>query len=174
MIYTLERSFAFKLPVLVLLLAAVCAGVAAQKKSGPGAAAAAAPAGDPKTLDEPVFREYKGVQLGMSADEARKKLGSPSEKGDTQDFYVFSDKESAQVFYDEARKVSAVAVTFMGEASGAPTAKAVLGTEIEAKADGSMYKMVRYPKAGFWVSYSLIVGDAPMVAVTMQKMSRQN
>src|SRR4051794_8141018 len=31
--------------------------------------------------DEPVFREYRGVQIGMTAEEARKKLGTPKTKG---------------------------------------------------------------------------------------------
>src|SRR3712207_96444 len=56
--------------------------------------------------DEPPFKEYKGVRLGMSADEVRKKLGSPQDKSEQQDFYSFSDKEGAQVFYDAERKVS--------------------------------------------------------------------
>ena len=121
--------------------------------------------------DEPPFHAYKGVRIGMSAAEARQKLGSAQEKSDAQDFYVFSEKESAQVFYDGARKVSAIAITFLGEESGAPTAKAVLGMEVEAKPDGSVYKLERYPKAGYWVSYSRTGGDTNLVAVTMQKIN---
>ena len=103
--------------------------------------APAAFAQDEETKD-PVFREFKGVRIGMSADECRAKLGAPTDKGDAQDFYAVSEK---------------------------PTPKSVFGADIEAKADGSLYKMVRYPKAGYWLSYSRTPGDSPMVIITMQK-----
>ena len=118
----------------------------------------------------PAFQEYKGVRIGMSADEARQKLGSPTDKGDTQDFYLVSEKESVQVMYDAARKVSALALIYMDAGANVPTAKAVMGADITPKPDGSLYKMVRYPKAGYWVSYSRTAGDAPIVSVTMQKI----
>src|SRR5262245_8184624 len=53
---------------------------------------------------EPAFKEYRGAQIGMSADEVRKKLGSPADKGDEQDFYVFNEKETAQILYDKTTK----------------------------------------------------------------------
>ena len=118
---------------------------------------------------EPTYRDYKGVSIGMAAEEVRRKLGAPQDKSDAQDFFVFSEKETAQVVYDSAKKVSAVAVIYMNAGDSAPTCKAVLGTDLEAKADGSMYKLVRYPKAGYWVSYSRTAGDTPLVTVTMQK-----
>ena len=34
----------------------------------------------------------------------------------------------------------------------------------------SKHKLVRYPKAGCWVSYSRTAGDTPIVTVTIQKM----
>ena len=119
----------------------------------------------------PAFQEYKGVRIGMTADEARKKLGSPTDKGDAQDFYLVSEKESVQVMYDAAHKVSALALIYMNAGANAPTARAVLGSDLEAKPDGSLYKLVRYPKAGYWVSYSRTAGDAPIVSVTMQKLN---
>lgn len=132
--------------------------------------AAPAAKADPED-DAPAFQEFKGVRIGMTADESRKKLGSPTDKGDTQDFYLVSEKESLQVMYDAARKVSALALIYMNAGADAPTPKAVLGTDIEAKPDGSLYKLVRYPKAGYWVSYSRTAGDAPIVSVTMQKIN---
>jgi len=121
--------------------------------------------------DGPIFSEYRGVQIGMSADEARKKLGHLKDKGDTQDFFVFSDNETAQVVYDAAtHKVVTVSVDFMHGAADVPVAKSVIGSDIEAKADGSMYKMVRYAKAGYWVSYSKTAGDSPLTSVTIQKI----
>src|SRR5215831_6219034 len=122
-------------------------------------------------VDQPLFSDFKGVRIGMSTDEARKKLGSPRDKGDDQDFYVFNDTQAVQVFYDIATKtVTAISIDYMNGANAIPTAKDVVGTEPEAKADGSAYKMVRYPKAGFWVSYSKTAGNSPTITITLQKI----
>jgi len=118
---------------------------------------------------EPLFREYKGVRVGLSAEEVRAKLGKPAEKSDEMDFFVFSDRERARVHYDKDGKAHAVIVTYIGENSGAPAPAAILGTEIEAKPDGSMYRMVTYPQAGYWLAYSRVPGESPMVIITMQK-----
>jgi outer membrane protein assembly factor BamE (lipoprotein component of BamABCDE complex) len=125
---------------------------------------------DQETEAAPVYRDHKGVSIGMTADEVRKKLGEPTEKGDTQDFYLIPDKESCQIFYDNAHKVTAISVSYFDANKDAPTPKAVLGSDIEAKPDGSMHKMVRYPKAGYFVSYSRTAGTNPMVIVVMQKI----
>jgi hypothetical protein len=120
--------------------------------------------------DQPAFVEFKGVRLGMTADEARKKLGSPRDKSAEQDFYVFNDTQAVQIFYDKAGAVTAISIDFMSGANGIPLAKAVLGMEADAKADGSVYKMLRYPKAGYWVSYSRTAGTSPTTTITMQKI----
>ena len=131
------------------------------------------PAG-PGVEEEPVFHEYRGVQIGWLADEVRKKLGNPADKGDEQDFYVFGDKETAQVLYDKAtRKVTTISVDFMSGANGVITPQQVFGADIDAKPDGSKYRLVRYPKAGYWVSYSRTAGDTPIVTVTIQKLPTQ-
>jgi len=122
--------------------------------------------------DEPVFHEYRGVKIGWIADEVRKKLGSPANKGDEQDFYVFGEKETAQVLYDKGQ-VTAISVDFMNGAREVITPQQVFGADIEAKADGSKYKLVRYPKAGYWVSYSRTAGDTPIITVTIQKLPPQ-
>ena len=119
--------------------------------------------------NQPVFSEFKGVRIGMTADAARKKLGSPHDKSAEMDLYV-SDTQTVEVFYDKTGMVSAISIDFMTGANGVPTAKEVLGTEADAKADGSVYKMVRYPKAGYWVSYSRTAGTTPTTTVTMQKI----
>ena len=152
--------------VLSLLLAALAcvllfgsaASVSAQTQKGEQAAA------------EPGFHGYKGVSLGMSAAEARKKLGTPEEKSDEQDFYVVSDKESVQIYYDKAQMVEAISVNYVGESEAVPKPKAVLGTELEAKPDGSMHKMIRFPKAGYWLSYSRTAGDSPLITITLKKI----
>jgi hypothetical protein len=112
--------------------------------------------------------EFKGVSLGMSADEVRQKLGEPKDKADDQDFFVFNEKQTAQVLYDKTHKVVTISADFLG-GGDAPTPKSIFGSDIEVKPDGSMYKMVRYPKAGCWVSYNRTAGEAPLVSITIQK-----
>jgi hypothetical protein len=123
-----------------------------------------------RTAEEPIFTEFKGVRIGTSADEARKKLGSPRDKGDDQDFYVFNDTQAVQVYYDKAKTVSAISIDFMSGATEVPAPKDVIGGEPDTKADGSAYKMVRYPKLGYWVSYSRTAGASPTITVTIQKI----
>ena len=125
----------------------------------------------PMGADDPIFTEYRGVQIGWLADEVRKKLGDPASKGDEQDYYMFGDKESAQFQYDKAtKKVVAISVDFMNGANAILTPQQVFGAEIEAKPDGSKWKLIRYPKAGCWVSYSRTAGDTPIITVTIQKI----
>jgi len=122
--------------------------------------------------ESPIFQEYRGVQIGWLADDVRKKLGNPADKGDEQDFYVFGEKETAQILYDKAtHKVTAISVDFMSGASDVITPQQVFGADVETKPDGSKHKLVRYPKAGYWVSYSRTAGDTPIVTITIQKLA---
>jgi len=132
---------------------------------------ASAPAGEAvgaRAAAEPLYKEYRGVSLGMSAQEVRAKLGKPEEKSDAMDFYVFSDRERARVYYTDG-KATAVIATYIGKDGGAPPPVKVLGTEIEAKPDGSMYMMTPYQQAGYWVAYSRTPGEQPLIMITMQK-----
>ncbi len=119
--------------------------------------------------DEPLYSAYKGISIGMTATEVRKKLSDPMQKSDEQDFYVFGEKELATIYYDKAQQVKAISVDFMGGV-GAPSFKEVVGSDIETKPDGSMYKIVRYPKVGYWVSYNRTAGDSPTITITIQKI----
>lgn len=132
----------------------------------PGPGLATARAQDEKP---PVFT-YRAIPIGSSAEEVRKKLGDPKEKYETQDLYVFGDDESAQFIYDGDKKVRAIMITFTGKLGEAPTPKQVFGEDAEAKPDGGIFKMVRYPKAGFWISYNKIVGDDSIISIAMQKI----
>ena len=161
----LLRSSKFWLPnraLLVVISFMIASGVVF-------AQTARKPAG---TEEEPVFHEYRGVKLGWLADEVRKKLGNPANKSDEQDYYIFNnDKERAQVFYDKAtRQVTAISIDFVSGATEVITPQQVFGGEVEARGDGSQSKLVRYPKAGCWVSYSRTAGDSPIITVTIQKM----
>lgn len=113
--------------------------------------------------------QFRGVKIGMATDEARKKLGAPRDKSPEQDFYLFNDNEAVQIYYEKGA-VSAIAIDYMSGAQGIPSPKDVLGSDAEAKADGSIHKVVRYPKAGYWVSYSRTAGNEPTITVTMQKI----
>ncbi len=127
------------------------------------------PGGDDEA---PLFQEYRSIRIGMTTEEVRKKLNDPSDKSDEQDFFVFGENETAQVFYDKSKKVFAISVNFLNGAQNVPTPKVVLGSDLAAKPDGSMYKMVRYPKAGYWVSFSKTAGDSPLTSVTLQKIEQ--
>jgi len=90
-------------------------------------AAAAAAAAEEEAA---AFKEYRGVQLGMLADEA----------------------------------------DFLTAGATVPTPKQIFGSDVEAKADGSAYKMVRFTKAGYWLSYNRTGGSTPMTSITLQKI----
>ena len=120
--------------------------------------------------EDAMFKEYRGVQLGMTADEVRKKLGTPKDKGDEQDFFIFNESETAQIVYDQTHKVVTISADFMTVGADVPTAKKVFGSDVEAKADGSIYKMVRFTKAGYWLSFNRTGGTSPLTTVTLQKI----
>ena len=148
------------------LLGVAVTSAAAQKTINAQNAAPAALAPELKTTG---FL-YKGVNIGMSADDVRKKLGDPKDKSDPQDLFMFGENESAQFIYGPDKKVTAIMVTYSGNLSAAPTAKDVFGEDVVAKPDGGVSKMVRYPKAGYWVSYNKIAGDDSIISIAMQKM----
>ena len=159
--WLLNRAF------LLVVITLAIAGVSLAQTTRPRPNAAPA--------DDPVFNEYRGVKIGWLADEVRKKLGNPANKGDEQDFYVFAEsKETAQVLYDKSTgKVTAISIDFINGAREVITPQQVFGADFDAKPDGSKYKLVRYPKAGYWVSYSRTAGDTPIITVTIQQIPAQ-
>ena len=172
MIQPLRQKFSLQVIKLVLFILATLfvlviwgalTGVRAQGKRCSNQATAQA-------KDEPSYRDYKGVRIGTTASEVRAKLGEPKELGNAQFFYVFSEKETAQIFFDQAMKVKAISIDYIGEGSGAPECSAVVGEQVRPLADGSVYKLVRYPKLGYWVSYNRTAGASPIITVTIQKM----
>jgi hypothetical protein len=120
--------------------------------------------------DSAVLKEYRGVQLGITADEVRKKLGEPKDKTDEQDFFIFNENETAQIVYDKTHKVITISADFLTAGAGVPTAKQVFGSEVEAKPDGSIYKMMRFTKAGYWISFNRTGGASPLTTFTLQKI----
>lgn len=120
-------------------------------------------------IQQPLYSDYKGVRVGMTAEEVRAKLGKPTLPADDQDYYIISQTETAQIAYDAAHKAYAISVDFI-DGIGAPDYKAVVGPGIETRPDGSMHKLVTYDSLGFWVSYHRSVGGVTTVSITIQKI----
>lgn len=125
---------------------------------------------DKKNL--PLWQSYKGVAIGMTAAEVRTKLGAPKSEDAEGFFYIFSETENAQFLLDGSKKVRTISVVFTAEHPTAPAFADVFGktAELQAKPDGSIYKMVKYEDAGYWISYNRMAGEKAMVIVMIQKM----
>lgn len=117
---------------------------------------------------QPLYREYRGVRLGMTAAEARVKLGVPAMMSDEQD-YVFSTNETAQIVY-AAQKVVTISTDYTG-GIGAPDYKSVVGQGLLLeRPDGSLFRMVLYDSERFWVSYNKSTSMLPVVTITIAAM----
>jgi hypothetical protein len=119
-------------------------------------------------VQQPLYKEYRGVRLGMTAAETRAKLGEPAMKSDEQDFYLFSANETAQIVYTE-QKVVTISTDYSGGV-GAPDYKSVVGENLLQKPDGSLFKMVLYDSERFWVSYYKSASVEPVVTITIGTM----
>ena len=123
----------------------------------------------PAVTQQPLYTEYKGVRLGMTAEEVRTKLGNPAFMDKELGYFVFSETETVQIGYDAAGKVKIISVDYLN-GTAAPAPRAVVGAELETREDGSLYKVVYYENQGFWVSYSRTAGPVIIVTITIQKM----
>lgn len=152
--------------IIMLATSALLVGWAANT---PAQKSRAALASAPPAIQQPLFNEYKGVRLGMTANEVRTKLGEPAVKDTQVDYYVFSETEAAQIVYDAESKVKVISADYTN-GTGAPPPAAVVGGELETQPNGSLYKIVHYEGQRFWVSYSRTTGAAIIVTITIQKM----
>jgi len=117
-------------------------------------------------IQQPLYREYRGVRLGMTLAEARAKLGEPAMKSDEQDFFVFSANETAQIAYT-AQKVVTISTDYTGGV-GAPDYRSVVGEGLLLqRPDGSLFRMVLYDSEHFWVSYNKSATVMPFVTITI-------
>jgi hypothetical protein len=122
----------------------------------------------------PAVKDLRGITIGMSADEIKDKLGKPESSDGTTMYFTLDNGESVQIGLDKDNKAILIADIFSGKDAKSPDLDDIFGTEVEspAGADGKVYKMVRYPTAGYWISYSrLDLKSGPMTTVTMQKMN---
>jgi hypothetical protein len=163
--YSTEK---FKIPIVEIIFLAIgvivllLLGVIA---SGQTKTAAMKVAGEHSQTQQPLYREYRGVRLGITTAEARAKLGEPAMKSDEQDFYVFSANETAQIVYS-AEKVVTISTDYAGGV-GAPDYKSVVGEGLLERPDGSLFRMVLYDSERFWVSYHKSASVEPVVTITI-------
>lgn len=119
----------------------------------------------------PVLKEYKQLAIGMTADDVEEKWGKPKVHDKDGYLYEFSDTQTAQVRIDPEKKVSAIAVMFMKKGE-APSLVEIFGegAKPDTEQNGTIYKLVRYPEAGYWISYYAGAGDDGMTTLTIQKL----
>jgi hypothetical protein len=146
--------------LLLLLLGVVAKG----QRSTPAVNAVRAPS----QVQQPLYKEYRGVRLGMTAAEARAKLGEPVMKSNEQDYFVLSPNETTQILYDAFQKVVTISTDYTAGV-GAPDYRAVVGDgTLLQRPDGSLFRMVQYPSEGMWVAYNKSAAVVPVVTITMQ------
>lgn len=119
-----------------------------------------------------IIKEYRGVFIGTDRDQVHQKLGKPKDQSSGEDEFDVSETESARVFYDDAKKVKALLITYKGKLDTAPKPADVIGEKIEPGPDGGMYKMVRLEGKGFWVSYLKTTGKEPSVMITVHALTK--
>ena len=157
------KSF-FRIPLLIVLtvfaVGAVLGQVGSTAKKNAG----------------PLITDLKGVKIGMTKDEVKEKLGKPSTGDKTGLVYTISKIETAQIGLDSKGNVRTVALIYSDEDANAPKFADIFGPDVpmETKKNGSVYKLVRYPSAGFWIAYSRsIVDKKPLTTITMRKITTQ-
>ena len=128
----------------------------------------------PKAVMMPVLQNYKDIKIGATADDVRDKLGKAEIDDKDGFYYEIDDDEMAQIRLDKDKKVRLISITYTSDNKNTPKFEDIFGTSVKAEpgADGMIYKLVRYPEAGYWVAYSRTAGDKPTVTVTMQKMRK--
>lgn len=142
-----NNTYKFTIPVCVALLLLLSAVVRAQ---------------------QPVYKEYRGVHIGMTDVETRAKLGEPVFKSDEQDMYVISPNETTQIAYNADHKVVTISTDYTGGV-GAPDFKSVVGEgSLLQRPDGSLFRAVQFNADHLWVSYNKSSGTVSVVTITLQ------
>lgn len=128
-----------------------------------------------KAVLMPVMQDYRGVKIGMTADEVKDKLGKPKDEDEAGLFYTLSGDESVQIVLDTDKTVRVISVMYSRDEK-APKFEDVFGKEVKvaAQPDGSVYNLMQYPEAGYWVVYSRTAGEDATVIVTLQEMPQSD
>lgn len=124
----------------------------------------------------PVITDLKGIKIGMTKDEVREKLGKPSTSDKSSMVYTLSKIETAQIGLNSKGNVRTIALIYTDDDADTPKFEDVFGPSVEkvTKKNGSVYKLVRYPSAGFWIAYSRsIIDKKPLTTITMRKLETQ-
>lgn len=125
-----------------------------------------------KNKNLPLWQSYREISIGTPAAQVTEKLGTPKSEDSDGFFYIFSETETAQFLLDENKKVKTISVIYSAEHATPPSFAEVFGqsAKAEPKPDGSVFKMVRFEDAGYWVSYNRMAGEKAMVIVMIQKL----
>lgn len=123
----------------------------------------------PAVTQQPLYTEYKGVRLGMTAEAVKAKLGNPTFSDKDLGYFVVSETETAQIGYDDAGKVRIISVDYQN-GTGAPPPRTIVGADLDTRENGSAYKVVYYENQGFSVSYGRTAGPVIIVSITIQKL----
>lgn len=117
------------------------------------------------------MKEFRKVGIGMSADDVESAWGEPKVKDDSGFLYNLSDSETAQIEVGPEKKVTAIAIMFKN-GKGAPSLAEVFGAGATAdrEQNGTVYKMVRYPDAGYWLSYYAGSGENAVTTITIRRL----
>ena len=121
----------------------------------------------------PTYSSYRGISIRTPAAEVAEKFGTPTQKSKAGDYYVISPTESVQISYDLDQTVKSITVNYTGDLKSAPTPMDVVGTDVRKDEEGSISKMVSYPKEGFWISYIRTPGKDATIIITLRKTAKQ-
>jgi hypothetical protein len=157
----------------VLSILFICCGNIIAQTSEPNSEHAAYVKNAPpqQAVVAPVLKEYRNVKIGEPAETLRELWGKPKMEYPDGLLYEPSDSETIQIAIGPDKKITAISITF-ADGKGAPSFADVFGTAAvpERRENGSVYKLVRYPDAGYWVAYYAGPPDKADVTLTMQKL----
>ncbi|CAN5378929.1 hypothetical protein BH10ACI3_BH10ACI3_16880 [soil metagenome] len=122
----------------------------------------------------PAISSLKGVSPGMTKGEVEEVLGKPKMSDKASMNYTFSKTATAQIGFNEQGKARTIAVIYTDGDETAPSFSDIFGPDVpfvEGK-NGGVYKLIRYPSAGFYIAYSkTMVSNKAMVVITMRKIA---
>lgn len=118
----------------------------------------------------PAIDSVREVEIGMTVDQVREKLGKPTVEDGTGLYFDLDKGDSVQIGLDPDKKVRTIAAIYAAGSKTAPSFTDVFGPT-EGETEGDVYKLERYPEAGYWVSYSRTNSkDKPVVVVMLRRI----